>query len=233
MRVLVTRPDLSARATAAKLVALGHEPLLLPLTEAVHNTNAAERALSESRGALAVTSAEALRALPQQSLATYLHRPIFCVGPATAKAAETIGFSNISCGQGTGLDLSELVIAKGKRTDPLTYLAGSPRSPDFEERLTQAGVSFRTVEVYRMVPIEHDPKAIALQLGEQRPNVILLYSHETARRFFELVDHATLRTIGNVRFLCMSAHVAAAVPAHSGEIAIAAEPSEKALLALL
>lgn len=233
MRVLVTRPDVSARKTAAKLAALGHEPLLLPLMEAAHDTDAAGRALSESRGAIAVTSAEALRTLPPESLAAALHRPIFCVGPATAKAAEALGFRDVRCGQRTGLDLADLVIAAGKGADPLTYFAGSPRSPDFEQRLTQAGISVHTVDVYRMVPIEHDPMAVAMYLRENRPDVILLYSRETARRFFELVEPAALRAIGNVRFLCMSAHVADAVPAHSGDIVIAAEPSEKALLSLL
>ena len=33
MRVLVTRPDDDAEETAAKLIALGHEPIVAPLLE--------------------------------------------------------------------------------------------------------------------------------------------------------------------------------------------------------
>lgn len=231
MRVLVTRPAISAGATAAKLIALGHEPLLLPLTEAIHHSDAVKAALAEHDGALAVTSAEALRAIPPESVARWIDRPIFCVGPATAKAAENLGFTDIGTGQGTGLDLADLVIAA--KAGPLLYLAGMPRSPDFERVLMQAGVPFRTVEAYRMVPLEHDADALARRLRDERPQAILLYSHETARQLFTAVTPAVFRSLENLRFLCMSAHVADAVPSGLGAIAIADEPSEKALLALL
>ncbi|MCJ9754909.1 uroporphyrinogen-III synthase, partial [Neorhizobium sp. BETTINA12A] len=35
MRVVVTRPESSARRTAERLQNLGHQPVLLPLTKAV------------------------------------------------------------------------------------------------------------------------------------------------------------------------------------------------------
>lgn len=231
MRVLVTRPAISAGATAAKLIALGHEPLLLPLTQAVHHSDAVKAALEEHDGALAVTSAEALRAMPPESIASRIDRPIFCVGPATAKAAENLGFTDTRTGQGTGLDLAEVVIAA--KAGPLLYLAGIPRSPDFERVLAQAGVPFCTVEAYRMVPVGHDAEAIARRLRDERPQAILLYSHETARQLFATVEPAVFQALENLRFLCMSAHVGDAVPDGLGAVALADEPSEKALLALL
>lgn len=231
--MLVTRPAVSAGATAAKLTALGHEPLLLPLTEAIHHPDAVEAALAGHDGTLAVTSAEALRALPSDSIASRVDRPIFCVGPATAKAAENLGFKNTRIGRGTGLDLAQVVISAANEAGPLLYLAGVPRSSDFERVLAEAGVPFRTVDAYRMVPVEHDPETVARQLRDEQPQAILLYSHETARQLFATVSHAVFRSLGNLRFLCMSAHVADAVPDNLGAIAIAAEPSEKALLALL
>ncbi len=233
MRVLVTRPEVSAGATAEKLRALGHEPILMPLTEAVHHDEAARAALAEHPGALAVTSAEALRALPDESIAACVERPIFCVGPATASAAEALGFQHARSGRGTGRDLAEIIIAAGGQQIPLLYLAGVPRSPDFETLLRQGGILFRTVEVYRMAPLDHAPETMARRLREERPETILLYSHETARRLFELVKPATFADLGKIRFLCMSAHVAKSVPDGLGDIAVASEPSEEALLALL
>ncbi|WJH41339.1 hypothetical protein N7E02_13085 [Aliirhizobium terrae] len=63
MRVLVTRPKLSAARTAERLISMGHEPVLMPLSEAVHHPQAAAEAFRTPYAALAVTSAEALRAI--------------------------------------------------------------------------------------------------------------------------------------------------------------------------
>ena len=46
MRVLVTRPQPSAAATAARLEAIGHEAILLPLMEPVHPPEVALEALA-------------------------------------------------------------------------------------------------------------------------------------------------------------------------------------------
>ncbi len=81
-------------------MALGHVPILLPLSRARHDPQAALRALegtSARRAAgqadalppsiIAVTSAEALRALESlgEALSPHLSRPLFAVGQATAR----------------------------------------------------------------------------------------------------------------------------------------------------
>ena len=74
---------------------------------------------------------------------------------------------------------------------------------------------------------------IARRLRDERPQAILLYSHETARQLFATVEPAVFQALENLRFLCMSVHVGDAVPDGLGVVAFADEPSEKALLALL
>lgn len=90
MRIVITRPQRLGERTAAKLEALGHEPVLLPLFYPVHHGERAVSALSAPLAAIAVTSAEALRALEtsRDGLAPYLSEPLFAVGGATAEAAE-------------------------------------------------------------------------------------------------------------------------------------------------
>ncbi len=233
MRVLVTRPQPAAAATAARLEALGHEAILLPLMQAIHHPNAALDALAQPHTALAVTSAEAIRALGGIDLASDFSTPICCVGAATADMARTSGFRSVITGAGTGASLADLIIRDGaKGTEGgLLYLAGQPRSPHFEAALEQAGIPCRTVEIYRMQPIEYGLDDIRSRLA-LKPDAILFYSQETVRHFFRLATSAMLADV-NIRLLCMSSQVADAVPDGIGKIAVAATPSEESLFALL
>jgi uroporphyrinogen-III synthase len=236
MRVLVTRPQPSAAATAARLEALGHEAIVLPMMEAVHWPQAALDALSLPHGAIAITSAEAVRALSaiEDQLAPHLQTPVFCVGTATGEAARALGFQSVITGPGTGLGLAQRIADTAKSLDDgLAYLAGLPRSTGFEMALRQAGIGFRVAEVYQMSPIAHAPETVENLLSSRKPDAVLFYSHETARHFFALNTMATKTAFHDMRLLCLSDHVADAVPRGIGYIAIAAEPNEKSLFALL
>lgn len=238
MHVLVTRPQPSAAATAARLEALGHEAIILPMMEAVHLPQAAIDALASRHSDIAITSAEAIRALAsiQGAMSQHLNTPIFCVGAATAEAARQFGFRSVGMGNGTGRGLGQLIAeiyGWAGSSGNLVYLAGQPRSPGFETALQEAGVACRVAEVYRMSPIAHRPETIEDLLSTRKPEAALFYSHETARHFFALNAMATKTSFHGMRLLCLSEHVADAVPRGIGHIAVAAEPNEKSLFALL
>ena len=76
MRVLVLRPEPAAGRTAARLAARGHEAVLLPLSQAEHDTDAASAGLAGPHSAIAITSAEAARvlALAEGTIKSRLHR---------------------------------------------------------------------------------------------------------------------------------------------------------------
>ncbi len=236
MRIVVTRPLLSSRRTAEKLRERGHEPVLLPLAAPLHDALAAEKALAQPYSALAVTSAEAIRALqcPQHRDAL-----LFCVGRATAGAARTAGFSRIVTAEGTGGDLARRILAhfedSGMPEHPLLYLAGYPRSPDLERALQAAGLPFRVAECYRMLPVEHDSAELHALLVENPADAVLLYSRENARRFVSLpVFRETLAALSATRILCLSRNIAETLPQPLMDRAeIAASPDEDALLKLL
>lgn len=229
MRVLVTRPEPAAQATAARLAALGHEPVLLPLARAVHDREAALAAL-EAPGDLIVTSAEVFRVLGAVPEAVTSRR-VFCVGPATAEAAKRAGFADIVTAEGTGLSLAAR-IAAGPPRAPLLYLAGEPRSPDLEAKLAEAHIPLTVTTCYRMQPLRPDAPALAAAFADP-PDAVLLYSRESARHFFALPNLAADR-FGTTRFLCISEKTASAVPAaFAAHVAVAAAPDEAALFALL
>lgn len=239
MRVVVTRPVHSGDRTAERLAKAGHEPLLLPLTQPVHDIASARQALAASTGAIAVTSAEAIRVLEQlgPQLAAYLNRPVFAVGKATAEAAGGIGFATCFHSDSGGGALAELIhtrLADLEGTS-VTYLAGSPRAPGFEARLAELQVPFRTVECYRMIDID-PPQARLDELFLDTPaDAVLLYSRYTAKRFFELpFFEANPQVLAHTRLICLSEAVSLVVPRSlQDNTHIASKTDEDSLLALI
>lgn len=234
MRVVVTRPEISARQTARKLQALGHEPVLLPLAKAIHHPDMAERALETPHAALAVTSAEAIRMLSSLAKRPSPDFLVYAVGAATAEVARKAGFDNIRTGPGTGAELAEMVAGDASTFHaPLLYLAGTPRSAKFEERLRAGNIPFATAEIYEMAQVPHDPETMRSLLVTSPAEAVLLYSKETARIFFELAAPFA-QSFGETRFFCLSDNVAHGVPHEfHGNIMIARHPDEEGLFALL
>ena len=236
MRLLVTRPQPAAEATARRLEVMGHQPLLLPLARAEHLPEAARKALERPHAAVALTSAEAVRALAElgADLEPYKAEPCFCVGEATARAARDLGFTSLHTGEGTGRSLAETIAATlSASRAPLLYLAGSPRSDGLEATLRQLRIEHVTVECYRMQPIAHPPNILARLISAGRPDAVLLYSHDTARRFAALLVEAGLKTAAfSPRYLCLSAAVAGALP-DGASVEVAARPDEESLFSLL
>lgn len=229
MRVLVTRPEPAATRTAARLSALGHIPVVLPLSRAVLDRDAVRAALAAPHAAIAVTSPQAAGLLAETA-PQHPAPPVFAVGRATADAVSAAGFHRVATAGGDGHALAALILAEKPdfSAGPLLYLAGTPRAPGFEDRLKQAGVPLSTVECYRMEPLVPAAQDIEQALFSPPPDAVLLYSRESALRFFALVPERFAGT----RMLCMSRTIAGAVPDRFAA-EVAAAPDEASLLALL
>ncbi|MBY3103984.1 uroporphyrinogen-III synthase [Rhizobium laguerreae] len=235
MRVLVTRPAHSATRTAQRLRDMGHEPLLLPLRQPLHDSNAAADALAITSGAIAVTSAEAIRVLSAlgEKLPPHLARPLFAVGETTGEEARSLGFRSVASSQGNGRDLADLVAARG--ADGLLYLAGWPRAETFESGLRELGIRFSVAECYRMQPIVPGSAEIEAIFSRSGPDAILFYSRQTAEDFFRVPElRSALPEHSGIRLFCLSEAVAEAVPAALRKsVVISQMPEEKSLLSLL
>lgn len=241
MRILVLRSPDAAPRTAARLAALGHTPVLLPLARARHDAAALEAGLAAPHAAIVLTSAEAAAVLRSRPDLVERHRDatLFAVGHATAAAAREAGFRSVTTPGSDGWTLAGFIDARrpaGLSADaPLLYLAGFPRSPPFERRLAELDVPHHTVECYRMEPIAHPPGELERRLSDPRPDAVLFHSRESVRRFFALPPLAgTPERIAGMRLFCISANVADAVPPGlATAVAIADAPDEESLLALL
>lgn len=235
MRVLVTRPAHSAERTARRLREMGHEPLLLPLAEPIHDPDAALKALSATHGAMAVTSAEAIRTIAElgDKLEPHLERPLLAVGEATADAARRLGFRSVTSSSGSGRELADQIARN--RPEALLYLAGTPRAEGFEKRLVELKLRFGVVECYRMRPTVPSPSSVDALLDEGRPDAVLFYSRQTGENFFRIPQIvSSMERLAAVRLLCLSEAVAETVPeVLRKNVAISPAPDENGLLSLL
>ncbi len=232
-RVLVTRPEPGASHTARRLEAAGFIPLLLPLfeTRALFIDAAS---VPDGAGAVAVTSANAVRHAPAALIERLAARPCFAVGDKTAETARAAGFTCVTEGRGDAEALARTIIA-ASLAEPVVYLCGHVRRPVFEETLAAAGIAVRTIEVYDAVRIEDAPDAAISVLGGLPVDAALLYSATGAEALTEFMRRPELAGLfENTAFLCLSKRVADVFErAGRCKIRIAEEPTEDALLSLL
>jgi uroporphyrinogen-III synthase len=221
VKVLVTRPEPGASATAKRLVAMGHEPVLAPCLEItplpVH--------LPEHPAALIITSGQAIGALP----ARLFDLPVFCVGDATAGRLRAAGFGRVESASGDAGDLLKLVTARGV---PGTHVmaVGERHGLALCRQLRAAGVHVLRRKVYAAKPLRVLPAAAAAMLARREIKAALFYSAETARSFLKLAP------VHTETMLACALSPAVAQVLHGlpwAQIRVALAPSEADLMALL
>ena len=241
MRLLVTRPQPEAERTAAVLRRAGHAVEVAALLR-IESIPAAELGHGPW-SALAVTSANALRALdehPRRAVLSGLR--VFAVGRRTAAAARAAGFPEV---EAAGRNVQELAQrlrawAQGQQEQsagraPLLYLAGEDRSGDLAGALAAAGQSVATVVVYRAVKADKFPAAAAAALAAGRIEGVLHFSRRSAEAYMDCARAGgMLAQALAVTHFCLSAPIAEPlVAAGAKRIRIATRPEEAALLELV
>jgi uroporphyrinogen-III synthase len=188
MRIWITRAAPEAEATAERLRALGHEPLVEPVLEARAVSSAPPDL--EGIGALAFTSRNGVRSFSVLSAERAL--PVFAVGAATAEAAREAGFSAVESADGDVAALAEL-IARRREGISGAVLYAAPETPagDLVSALLAHGVTARAEVVYRTEPLEL-PAAAEQALLQGRLDAVLVHSARAAQALasYEALAHA-------------------------------------------
>lgn len=234
MRVLVTRPEPGASATAARLRVLGHEPILLPLSRI--SPVAIEELPDPGRfDAVVLTSANAVARAPEGLAARYRHLPCLAVGERTAEAARKAGFAKVEAADGDVYALVGLVAARLPAGARLLYLCGRRRRPVLEDGLDRLDYAVTALETYRTEPVDYGRSDIEAALGDGPVDAALVYSQFGAERLAVLHAAPALASrFEGARIICMSNRVAAGLPERLKSRAETAEtPDEDALIALL
>jgi uroporphyrinogen-III synthase len=233
VRVLVTRPQPGADATARRLAALGHEAVVLPLTTTV----ALDPGPLDLTGidAVVATSAAAIRHAPAGLLASIRGLSIHAVGAATAQAAREEGFSKVAEPFADADTLAAGLPARAPAGTRLLYLTGRLRTGALGLRLEATGLRTELVEVYDTVADDTAFAEAGDSIGGAPLDAGLVYSAYGAALLSRLAARPELADrFAATRAICISARVAEALEEPlAARSEAAASPDEAAMFALL
>ncbi|MEO5335274.1 MAG: uroporphyrinogen-III synthase [Magnetospirillum sp. WYHS-4] len=232
MRLLVTRPEEDAQATAALLASRGHQPYVEPLV-AIHIVSGPKLVL-EGVQALLVTSANGVRAFVAHEDRRDL--PVFAVGDASARAARAAGFVRVESAAGDVQTLARLV---ERRLDPragdLLHGAGSKVAGDLGGMLGASGFRYRREVLYEQTKADSLSADTERLLREDGLDGVLLYSPRTGATFAHLLRDLDLEAAADrLTAFCLSPAVAEKVSHLQWKaVRVAPEPTQDSLLDLL
>lgn len=230
--ILVTRPQPDAERTAAGLAALGLKPIIAPMLESHFLRPALPRA--EDFAALAVTSANAIRALAAQPGGErYAHLPVYAVGDQTAAEATDAGFTSVTASEGTLHSLAETIIA-ARPAGPIFYAAPHHQSGDLAGLLAPHGLTVKTVVLYEMLAATALPQDVDDSLRNGEIDGAVFYSRRTAQTFAQLLEGPDFEAIRRkLSCLCLSENTAQPlIENHFLRIGLADYPSNEAMMVL-
>jgi uroporphyrinogen-III synthase len=154
LKVWITRAEPGAWATAGRVRALGHEPLVAPLL-VVEPAGPAQIDLA-GVGALAFTSANGVRAFAVRSAARAL--PVFAVGAATARAAQAAGFAEVVHFDGDVNDLGAGLVRHAAGIEGVVLQPGAAEpAGDLAGTVGGQGLIVRPLALYATVPAAFGP----------------------------------------------------------------------------
>ncbi len=221
MNILITRPEPGATATATRLQAMGHHPIIAPCLTISHLSTT----FPPNPAAIIITSSQAIQSLPTHFAGT----KIFCVGDATAARLRTAGFFSVESADGDATDLFRLIRSKNL---PGTHLlvTGRGHGLQLSAQLRAGGTKIIRRIVYKVKPARKLSAEAAAALAARKIQAALFYSAESARAFTQLKPPNT----AHIEALALSPAVAAALHGLPWiKIRVALAPTELDLLALL
>jgi uroporphyrinogen-III synthase len=228
MRIAITRPEEDAAPLKAKLEALGHDVIAVPLLAIRSRTSIVVP--ERNWQAIAVTSANGIRTLPDLPHLKSIR--MLTVGPQSLKAALAAGFK----AEAHGGDVHGLAAFICEHLDPadgpILYLSGAETAADLELQLKDAGYDCQRLVLYDAVPAD-SLDTVDDALRRRRVDAVLLYSPRTAHIWRTLVEKALpSEQVPMPLHLCLSRNVAAVLPEAWPRV-VAQSPDEAAMMALL
>ena len=196
--LLLTRPTVAARRFIQELpnrVLSGVEICQSPLIEIVPVPHKA--ALDAARGVV-FTSANGVAFSARFDSA--MGQSAYCVGKATAQAAQEAGWTAHHKGN-TADELVQALI-EAKTSGPLLHLRGVHTRGDVAERLSRAGIKTESVVVYdqQLQPLTEQAKFC---LNQKLPVLAPIFSPRSARQFAN-----TAPNLANTHVIALSEMVA-------------------------
>ena len=184
MHILLTRPLEDSREMILKFQSLGHNVSHLPLIN-IESKNYESIDFSDFNGII-FTSANAIKFLNLKLINKKIS--CFCVGNATEKKAKSSGFQNIFCADGNVNNLKEIILQNFDNSQGnLLYVSGEIISSNLDRDLISEGFSVKRIINYNVLPIEEINEEFVKDLKLSVPDIIFIYSENSARNYLNLL----------------------------------------------
>ncbi len=182
--IIITRAEPGAGETAARVEAMGARAIRAPVLR-LNMLNMAALAAPETLSGLVFTSANGVRAYTERS--DHRALPAWCVGPATARAANLAGFQSVRESRGNAIDLADFIAAHSRPdTRPLLHVANAAAKGDLKRALERQGFAVSFAPLYEMLRAEVLTSAARDAISTGNGVIALIHSAKGAENFASL-----------------------------------------------
>jgi uroporphyrinogen-III synthase len=232
MRVLVTRPQAEAEATAKALAARGFEAVIDPMLRIRFRGDAID---ATGVDALVISSGNAIAAIEGRAeKASLLPLPLIAVGRRTAAAARAAGFGTVAAADGDLDHLVDFIVAHYPTPTRFLHLAGEDRVADLQTMLAPHGHEVAIAIVYEAHKADRFAAFTQALLRDDAIDAVLHYSARTAEAFIACAAGVVSLGTARLRHVCLSDRVAEPLRAAGvTKISVAASRDEAALIDLI
>ena len=201
MHILLTRPLEDSQELMLRLQILGHQISHMPLIK-IEKKNHENINFSDYKGII-FTSSNSVKFLDIKLIDKKIN--CFCVGNSTEKKARSKGFLNVFSAEGNVRNLKELILQNYNSSDgKLLYVSGQQISINLDQELISEGYSVKRIINYSANPIEKIKDDFIEELKLKMPDIVYVYSHNSAMSFLNLIKNYELTKYWiNTNLMCI------------------------------
>ncbi len=201
MHILLTRPLDDCSNLIFKFKSLGHIVSHIPLLS-IEKSEYEQVDYSKYSGII-FTSSNAIKFLNCEKLNKNIF--CFCVGNATERQAKIVGFQKIFSANGNVNNLKEIIIQNFKPSEgKLLYVSGSTISLELDKDLINDNYNVQRIINYKANHVEKFSEAMVNKLKVQMPDIIYIYSENSAKSFLKFANNYDLKNLWmNTSLMCI------------------------------
>ena len=189
MHILLTRPLEDSKDLIMRFKELGHQVSHLPVIT-IEKKDYEDPNYNEFKGII-FTSSNAIKNLDISKINKDIF--CFCVGNATEKIAKEKGFQNIFTAEGNVSNLKEIILQNfDPKNGNLLYVSGELVSYDLDKELKIEGYYVKRIINYSVSSIEKLSDEFVGQLKNSIPEIVFIYSENSARSYLNLLKKYNL-----------------------------------------
>ena len=202
MHILLTRPLEDIQELILKFQGLGHVVSHMPVIK-IEKVNYKSINFSEFSGII-FTSSNAIKHLDTKLIDK--NKICFCVGSATEKKARSVGFQNVISTDGNVSNLKELILQNfNSSSGKLLYISGEVITNDLDQDLISNGYDVKRIINYSARSIENLDEKFIEKLKLKMPEIVYIYSQNSALSFLRLVKNYNLSDFWmDTNLMCIS-----------------------------